>query len=101
LAASLAEHAGNPLSAIRHYLEARSFDDARRLAEQVIPELEVRWEFGLIRQVLEGYPEGRLSDELKWVLVNAYIELGEPKQGEILAQKLGTAGVSHRGGTIR
>ncbi len=98
LAAQLAEQAGNLLSAIRHYLKAKCFDDARRLAEQVIPQLEVRWEFGLVQQVLGEFPENHLSEGLGWALVVAYIEQGQPQRGETLAQKLSAAGISDRRG---
>lgn len=97
-AALMAEQAGNSLTSIQHYLAAKCFDDARRLAEQVVARLEARSEFRLVRQVLEAFPKNQLSDKLQDALAVAYIYSGETQRTETLMQKLYANGIFQRRG---
>jgi LuxR family maltose regulon positive regulatory protein len=91
-AAKRAESQERPLEALGHYQAARAMPQALGLAQRISEGYAVRWEYRLVRRVLESFPEDTLTPELAATLGAALIETGEATRGEILAQRVLASG---------
>ncbi len=91
-AARQAELEQHPLDALKHFQRAGLQDQALRIASQVAYKYVQRWEFRLVRQVLESFPELELPQDLLEFLGGAYIETGEATKGEAILRRLHSSG---------
>jgi LuxR family transcriptional regulator, maltose regulon positive regulatory protein len=91
-AALQAESDQQPLDALKHYQLAGSQSQALRVASEVANKYSQRWEFRLVRQVLELFRESELPQDLLEFLGGAYIETGEATKGEALLRGLHSSG---------
>lgn len=87
-----AQQAGEELLALRHYRTAGDQEQALHLAARLAERYEARWEHRLVREVLEGFPEGALPPALQRLLGHALFETGEAGRGEALLRGLREAG---------
>lgn len=92
-----AEASGERLQALQHYLTAGADDRAMTLARVLTEDYENRWEYQLVRQVLEQFPEHALPPELLRLLGHALLETGEGARGEGLLYRLRQAGQNSPG----
>jgi LuxR family transcriptional regulator, maltose regulon positive regulatory protein len=91
-AARQAELDQHPLDALKHFQRAGLQEQALRVASQVAYKYVQRWEFRLVRQVLESFPESELPQDLLEFLGGAYIETGEATKGEAILRRLHSSG---------
>ncbi|MBZ9713835.1 BTAD domain-containing putative transcriptional regulator [Deinococcus multiflagellatus] len=92
-AAQDAQASGDGLRALRHWRAAGNHAQAARLAEELVAVYEARWEFRLVREVLDGGPAGgggpaEASRTLRRALGQALFETGEAARGEALLRAL-------------
>ena len=83
-AARQAESAGELLPALDHLRTGGHVAEALRLAEELLPQWQMRSDWGLVRRVLVPFKPSELSSKLKTALATAFIETGEPAKGEVL-----------------
>ncbi|MFC4456590.1 BTAD domain-containing putative transcriptional regulator [Deinococcus sonorensis] len=83
-----AEQSGHRLQALEHYRLAGAYEQALLLARDLADEYENRWEYQLVRRVLEVFPEQHLPPDLRRLLGHALLETGEGTRGEELLYRL-------------
>ena len=83
-AARQAETTGELLRALDHLRLGGHIPEALRLAEELLPQWQMRSDWGLVRRALLPFSPHELSPELKTALATAFIETGEPTKGEVL-----------------
>jgi LuxR family transcriptional regulator, maltose regulon positive regulatory protein len=93
-AAWQAEAAKDGIVAARHYAKAKQFEDLNRLFVTLIPTWEARYEWGLVRQLLELASEIELMPEFQAVLGFAYLETGEIIKAHTIFESMITAGTA-------
>lgn len=91
IVAEHAEHANNPIAAMRHFQLANDLPRTLQLAETLTDQFERRWEPMLVRNTLESLEE-HLSNPLRRALGHALLETGEAKRGEVILLELARNG---------
>jgi LuxR family transcriptional regulator, maltose regulon positive regulatory protein len=86
-----AEHANNPMVAMRHFQLANDLPRTLRLAETLTDQFEHRWEPMLVRNTLAPLEE-HLTNPLRRALGHALLETGEAKRGEVILLELARNG---------
>lgn len=87
-AAARAEQRQSPLEAIRLYTLAGSLPRSLDVAERYACALEERWQFGLLRQVLESFDFHTLPPPLRVKLGLCLLHFGEVVRAEQLLREL-------------
>jgi LuxR family transcriptional regulator, maltose regulon positive regulatory protein len=93
-AARQAEAAKDGIVAARHYAKARQFDDLNRLFLTLIPTWEERYEWGIVKQLLELVLVEELTPQFQASLGRAYLETGKTTEARGLLENMMTAGIA-------
>jgi LuxR family transcriptional regulator, maltose regulon positive regulatory protein len=93
-AAQQAEALKDGIVAARHYAKAKQFDDLNRLFLTLIPTWEARYEWGIVKQLLELVPINDLSPQFQASLGRAYLETGKASEARALFESMVTAGIA-------
>ncbi len=93
-AAQQAEVMGDAASAVRHYAKAKQFTDLNRLLLTLVPVWEARYEWGVVKQLLESVPVTELAPQLQASLGRTYLETGQTTEARALFEAMVTAGTA-------
>jgi LuxR family transcriptional regulator, maltose regulon positive regulatory protein len=93
-AARQAEALKDGIVAARHYAKAKQFDDLNRLFLTLIPTWEARYEWGMVKQLLELVVVTELTPQFQASLGRAYLETGKPNEARALLENMITAGIA-------
>lgn len=87
-AARKAEEERRFLEAITHHLTVRYTAEALRITRNIIPNLLGRYEYSLVRRILELFRTSELPDELKYALAQSWTDTGELVRAETLLRDI-------------
>jgi LuxR family transcriptional regulator, maltose regulon positive regulatory protein len=94
LAARQVEAMKDGIGAARHYAKAKQFEDLNRLLLTLIPTWEERYEWGVVKQLLELVLVTKLAPQLQASLGRAYLETGKTIEARALFENMITAGTA-------
>jgi LuxR family transcriptional regulator, maltose regulon positive regulatory protein len=83
---------GDALRAMTHFLLARREDEAIQLAGRIVPDLLAKYEYRLLRNMLESLPVKELPANLKEALAMALSETGDAARSEVMLRQLRAKG---------
>jgi LuxR family transcriptional regulator, maltose regulon positive regulatory protein len=93
-AARQAEALKDGIVAAKHYAKAKQFEDLNRLLLTLIPIWEERYEWGIVKQLLELVLVTELVPQLQASLGRAYLETGKTTEARALLENMVTAGTA-------
>jgi LuxR family transcriptional regulator, maltose regulon positive regulatory protein len=79
---------GDALRAMTHFLLAKREDEAIQLAGRIVPDLLARYEYRLLRNMLESLPVKELPANLKEAFAMALSETGDAARSEVMLRQL-------------
>jgi LuxR family transcriptional regulator, maltose regulon positive regulatory protein len=94
LAARQAETEKDGIGAARHYAKARQFEELNRLLLTLIPTWEARYEWGIVKQLLELVSVNELAPQFQASLGRAYLETGKTTEARTLLENMITGGIA-------
>jgi LuxR family transcriptional regulator, maltose regulon positive regulatory protein len=91
---------GDALRAMTHFLAARREDEAIQLAGRIVPDLLARYEYRLLRNMLESLPVKELPANLKEAFAMALSETGDAARSEVMLRQLRAKGQLSNAGVL-
>jgi LuxR family transcriptional regulator, maltose regulon positive regulatory protein len=79
---------GDALRAMTHFLLAKREDEAIQLAGRIVPDLLAKYEYRLLRNMLESLPVKELPANLKEAFAMALSETGDATRSEVMLRQL-------------